>query len=127
MAEALLRAAARQGGFEAHSAGTEAGRLHPLAVKAMAELGVDISMQQAKPVDLYAGAAFDYVVTVCDEAREACPVFANAKRQLHWRLPDPSAVTGSEAERLAAFRAVRDELRELVSGLIAQAGTATAD
>ena len=113
MAEGLLRHFSA-GRIEALSAGTEPGRLHPLAVVAMAELGVDISGQAAKNVDAFAGQTFEYVVTVCDQAKESCPVFPGARSQLHWSLPDPSAATGSEQERLDAFRHVRDLLRPLV-------------
>ena len=109
MAEGLLRA---RGGdaFEAHSAGVEATEVRPLAVVAMAELGIDISGQTSKRMDTYAGQAFDTVVTVCDEAREACPVFPGAGRTLHWSFDDPSAATGSDEARLAVYRRVRDEI-----------------
>jgi arsenate reductase len=110
MAEGLLR---RFGGvrFEASSAGTEPGRLHPLAVAAMAEAGIDISGHLSKSVESLRGQAFDCVITVCDQAKESCPVFPGARSQLHWSLPDPGAATGSEQERLDAFRRVRDLLR----------------
>jgi len=109
MAEALLRA--RLGGrYEAYSAGTEATRVHPLAVAAMAELGVDIAQQQSKTLDAFSGEAFDLAVTVCDQARESCPFVPGARAQLHWSLPDPSQAAGSDDERLAVFRAVRDDI-----------------
>ena len=114
MAEALLRQAAA-GRFAVESAGTEPDALHPLAVRAMAELGVDISSQRSKDVRRFVEDQFDYLITVCDEAGERCPVFPAAARQLHWSLPDPSAARGSEAERLAAFRDVRDRLASLIS------------
>ena len=109
MAEALLRA--RHGDrFEAFSAGTEASRVHPLAIESMAELGIDVSHQQSTTLDTFGGERFDYAVTVCDQAREACPFFAGAAQQLHWSLPDPSQAEGSHEERLDAFRTVRDEI-----------------
>jgi arsenate reductase len=109
MAEALLRA--RHGDrFEAFSAGTEASSVHPLAIEAMAELGIDLSQQQSKTLEAFDGDRFDYAVTVCDQAREACPFFAGAAQHLHWSLTDPSQAVGSHEERLAVFRAVRDEI-----------------
>ncbi len=109
MAEGLLRHLAGDR-FEVHSAGTEATNIRPLAARAMAEIGADISDQESKTLDRYLGEPFDYVVTVCDDANEACPVFPGAKERLHWSFPDPSRVTGTEEERLAVFRAVRDEI-----------------
>lgn len=113
MAEGLLRRLAGDR-FEAFSAGTEATHVRPLAARAMAEVGTDISGQESETLDRYLGEPFDYVVTVCDAANEACPVFPGAKRRLHWSLPDPSKAAGSEEERLGAFRAVRDELRSRI-------------
>lgn len=113
MAEGLLRSLGGER-FEAHSAGTEATAVRPLAVKAMAELGIDISAQRSKTLDPYVEQRFDAVITVCDEANEACPVFPNAERRLHWSLPDPSQASGTEEERLAVFRSVRDELRRRI-------------
>jgi len=111
MAEGFLR---HLGGdaFEADSAGTEPGALHPLAVEAMAEVGVDISGQRAKSVDDFVQQRFDYVITVCDDANESCPIFPNALHRLHWSFPDPSAATGSHEERLAVFREVHGGIRE---------------
>ncbi len=110
MAEGLLR---HVGGdrFEIHSAGTEATTVRPLAIKAMSELGIDISQQTSKTLDPYVNERFDRVITVCDDANEACPYFPNAERRTHWSLPDPSKATGTEAEQLAVYRKVRDELR----------------
>jgi arsenate reductase (thioredoxin) len=110
MAEGLLRHLA-SGRVEAHSAGTEATAVRPLAIRAMAELGVDISGQTSKTLERYLGEPFDAVITVCDDANESCPVFPGARERLHWSLPDPSKATGSEGERLAVYRRVRDELR----------------
>jgi arsenate reductase len=108
MAEGMLRAWAGDR-FESHSAGSEATEVRPLAVRAMAELGIDISGQHSKTVAAFAGQAFDVAVTVCDDAREACPYFP-ADRQVHWAFDDPAAVTGSEDEQLAVFRRIRDEI-----------------
>ncbi|HEY2916937.1 MAG TPA: arsenate reductase ArsC [Candidatus Limnocylindrales bacterium] len=109
MAEGLLRANGG-GRFEAWSAGTEATAVRPLAIEAMREIGVDISGHRSKVVTEFQGQAFDYAVTTCDEAREACPFFPGARVQLHWSFDDPAAATGSDAERLAVFRRVRDEI-----------------
>ena len=109
MAEGLLRAWAGDR-FEAHSAGVEATEVRPLAIRAMDELGIDIRGQASKRLDVYDGQAFDTAITVCDEAREACPFFPGARRQLHWSFDDPSAATGTEDEQLQVFRRVRDEI-----------------
>jgi arsenate reductase len=109
MAEGLLTA---WGGerFEAHSAGSEATEVRPLAIQAMAELGIDISRQRSKTTDAFSGQVFDYVVNVCDDAKEACPYFPGAVDRLSWSFDDPAAAAGSEAERLAVFRRIRDEI-----------------
>jgi arsenate reductase len=113
MAEGLLR---HDGGptFEVASAGTKPSHVRPEAIAAMAEIGIDISGHRSKSVDEFAGQAFDWVVTVCDNARESCPVFPAATRRLHWSLDDPAAVQGTEEQRLAEFRRVRDQLRTLL-------------
>ena len=110
MAEGLLRAL---GGdrFEVFSAGTEATSVRPLAIRAMAEVGVDISSQQSKTLGRYLAESFDQVITVCDQANETCPVFFGAKQRRHWSLPDPSHATGTEGEQLAVYRQVRDAIR----------------
>ncbi len=100
--------------FEAYSAGTEATHVRPLAIRAMAEVGIDISSQQSKTLDRYLGEPFDDVITVCDSAAEACPVFLGAKRQRHWSFPDPSQATGSEDEQLDVYRRVRDAIRSRI-------------
>lgn len=111
MAEGLLR---HLGGerFEACSAGTEATHVRPLAIAAMAELGIDVSRQESKTLDRYLGEPFDAVITVCDQAAEACPVFPGARRRLHWSFPDPSKATGTQEEQLAVYRQVRDAIQE---------------
>ncbi len=113
MAEGLLR---HLGGerFEVFSAGTEATYVHPLAIQAMAELGIDISQQRSKTLDRYLDEQFAEVITVCDTAAEACPVFPGAARRLHWSFEDPSKATGSEAEQLEVYRRVRDEIRSRI-------------
>ena len=122
MAEGLLRHLAGDL-FEVMSAGTEATHVRPLAVRAMQELAIDISGQESKTLERYLGEPFDYVVTVCDEANEACPVFPGAKRRLHWSFKDPSQATGGEEERLRAFRTVRDEIKERIEGeLVGESG-----
>ena len=113
MAEGLLRHLSR-GEVEAHSAGTEATRVRPLATRAMAELGIDISRHESKTLDHFLTEPFDAVITVCDDANEACPTFPSGKRRLHWSFPDPSKATGTEAEQLATFRAVRDAIRRRI-------------
>jgi len=110
MAEGLVR---QLGGdrFDAYSAGTEATRVRPLAIQAMAELGIDISAQESKTLERYLDQPFDAVITVCDDANESCPLFLGAKERLHWSLPDPSQATGTEDEQLAVYRQVRDAIR----------------
>ena len=115
MAEGLLRNLAGDR-FEAMSAGTEATHVRPLAIRAMDELGIDISGQESKTLERYLGEPFDFVITVCDDANEACPVFPGAKRRLHWSFEDPAQATGSEEERLRVFQSVRDEIRERIEG-----------
>ena len=103
--------------FEVESAGLEPGRLNPFAVQAMAEVGIDISRKQTKAVfDLYkAGKMYAYVIAVCDkEAAERCPIFPGTTKKLHWNFPDPSAVQGSDAEKLAKAREVRDLIRDQI-------------
>jgi len=112
MAEGLLRAWAGDE-YEAFSAGLEATEVRPLAIEAMAEIGIDIAGQSSKVVQAFDGQRFDYVVTVCEDGREACPYFPG-DRQLHWSFEDPSAAGGTEAERLDVFRRVRDQIAERV-------------
>jgi len=113
MAEGLLR---QLGGdrFEAYSAGTEATHVRPLAIRAMHELGIDIAGQESKSLELYVNQPFDKVITVCDQANEACPVFFGAKERLHWSFPDPSTATGSADDQLAVYREVRDAICERI-------------
>jgi arsenate reductase (thioredoxin) len=121
MAEGLLRHLAGDS-FEAHSAGTEATHVRPLAIRAMEEVGVDISGQESKTLERYLEEPFDYVITVCDDANEACPFFPGAKNRLHWSFEDPSRAEGSEEERLAVFRSVRDRIGERVQAELVNGG-----
>jgi arsenate reductase (thioredoxin) len=115
MAEGLLRHLAGNR-FEVMSAGTEATQVRPLAMRAMSELGIDISSQESKTLNRYLGEPFNYVITVCDEANEACPFFPGAAERLHWSLPDPTAAQVTEEDRLEFFRLVRDQLRNRIEG-----------
>ncbi|RYZ20595.1 MAG: arsenate reductase ArsC [Chitinophagaceae bacterium] len=110
IAEGYLKALG-PGALEVWSAGVETHGLNPRAVATMAEDGIDISGQISNHVDEYRNIAFDYVITVCDSARERCPVFPAATKQVHVSFPDPAKATGTEAEILAAFREVRDEIK----------------
>ncbi len=110
MAEALLRWMAGEA-VEVHSAGTEPTTVHPLTVRVLEEVGIDASQLRSKSVDEFRDQVFDYVITVCDQAREQCP-FIPGGQQIHWSFPDPSAVDGSEEERLATFRQVRDAIAQ---------------
>ena len=120
MAEGYLRHAAGER-FEAISAGIEPKGLNPLAVEAMREIGIDISQQTSKDVVSLLGQHVPYVVTVCDNAKERCPIFPGTWKFLHWSLEDPAAAEGTAEERLAVFREVRDQIianidREFVQG-----------
>jgi protein-tyrosine-phosphatase len=119
MAEGILR---YLGGdkVEGHSAGTVVTRVHPLAIAEMAEKGIDISGQRSKHMDEFAGQELDYVVTVCDNAREVCPIFPGAPELIHWSIADPSAVQGDEATRSRAFRGASDELMTRIRYLLVQ-------
>ena len=111
MAEGLLRHDAGER-FDVESAGTKASAVRPEAIAAMRELGIDISGQRSKNVDEFEGQPFDYVITVCDNARETCPVFFGSAKQLHQSFEDPPAAgVGTDEERMMIFRRVRDELR----------------
>jgi arsenate reductase len=118
MAEGMLR---EWGGdrFEPRSAGNEAAVVRPLAIRAMDEIGIDISGYRSKNVSEFSGQRFDFAVTVCDDAVEACPFFPGASAQIHWRFDDPSAAPGSEEEQLVVFRRVRDEIAEQMRAFIA--------
>jgi arsenate reductase len=110
MAEGLLRHDAGDR-FNVYSAGIRPTQVRPEAITVMQELGIDISGHRSKSVDEFVGQDFDYVVTVCDNAKASCPVFPGHTKQIHWSFDDPAAIEGSQEQRLAAFRRVRDELR----------------
>jgi arsenate reductase (thioredoxin) len=115
MAEGLLRHDAGDR-FEVSSAGTHPSRVRPEAVAVMRELGIDISSQRSKSVDEFAARAFDYVLTVCDQAKESCPIYPGHGNRLHHSFEDPAAVPGSDEYKLSAFRLVRDQIREYLKG-----------
>ena len=110
MAEGFLRALAGDR-FEVASAGTEKTKVHPLAIRAMSEEGIDISRHTSKTLDEFLDQPWDYVITVCDSANESCPAFPAAAKRLHWSFPDPASAAGTEEKRLAVFRQVRDAIR----------------
>ena len=114
MAERFLRQLAGDR-FEVASAGMQARGVNPLAVRAMAEAGVDLAGHSSKTLDRFLEERWDYVVTVCDSADEACPVFPRAATRLHWSFDDPSSARGTEEERLAVFRRVRDEIKARIA------------
>src|ERR1051326_3175330 len=109
MEEGLLR---HLGGdkFEVVSAGLDPKGVHPLAIQAMREIDIDISAQTSKHVTEFLGRPFTYVITVCDSAKERCPIFPSAYRFLHWSFPDPAAAPGNHDEKLSFFRRVRDDI-----------------
>ena len=111
MAEGLLRHDAGNR-FTVESAGTKAVDVRPEAIAVMQEIGIDISGNRAKHVDEFAGHDFDYVLTVCDNANERCPIFPGKTQRIHWSFDDPAAAEGDEAAWLAVFRRVRDEIRQ---------------
>lgn len=119
MAEALLRNLAGEK-FETFSAGTEQTRVHPLAIRAMQDLGVDMSGHRSKTLDEYRDREFDFVITVCDRANESCPVFPGRGKRIHWSFDDPSAATGDDEQRLAAFRTIRDDIRDRLIAFAAE-------
>ena len=110
MAEGLLRHDAANG-FQVASAGVEPTRVRPEAVEVMSEIGIDISAHRSKSVDEFAGQEFDYVITVCDNANEHCPIFPGHTKRIHWSFEDPAAAEGDENTRLNVFRRVRDDIR----------------
>lgn len=120
MAEGLLRHDAGER-FEVESAGIKASFVRPEAIAVMRELGIDISGHRSKNVDEFEGQQFDYVITVCDNARETCPVFFGKAQKLHRDFEDPAAFNGSEDERLGVFRRVRDELRSYLREFVQSA------
>jgi arsenate reductase len=118
MAEGLLRHEAGER-FDVFSAGTRPSKVRQEAIAIMRELGIDISGHRSKSVDEFVGQPFDYVITVCDNAKESCPVFPGKVTRIHWSFEDPAAVDGSEDERKAAFRRIRDQIRERIEAFAA--------
>ena len=114
MAEALLRHHG-QDAFEVHSAGTEPKGINPLTLRVLGEAGIDGSFARSKSVEEFLGQSFDYVVTVCDQARQTCPVFPGVHESLHWGYEDPAAAEGTEEERLVVFRKVFIQIGERVA------------
>src|SRR5664280_1720422 len=122
MAEAWLKHLCGER-FTAESAGLEPGKLNPLAVAVMREVGIDMSGKKTRAVSdvLKSGQSFSYAVTVCDEtSAERCPVFPGVTTRLHWGLPDPAAVTGTDAERLEKARVIRDSIRDRIEAWCAE-------
>ncbi len=117
MAEGMLRTWGR-GRFEVASAGTVATAVRPEAVEVMREIGIDIGAQESKGLEPFLGQAFGWLITVCDDAREACPTLPGVLRQQHWSIADPSLAEGSRGTRLAAFRDARDDLRSRIEAFI---------
>jgi len=114
MGEGILRDIAGNK-FEVESAGVAPSHVRPESVKAMREIGIDISSHRSKSVDEFLDREFDYVITVCDNAKASCPIFPGNAERIHWSFDDPAAVVGSDEERLAAFRRVRNEIQERLS------------
>ncbi len=108
------------GRFEAFSAGTEPSFVNPLAIAVMKELGIDISRQRSKGLNEFAGQNFDYVITLCSQADEACPVFFGGTKKMHMGFPDPTTTTGAEKEKINTFRKIRDQIREKIIKLLSK-------
>ncbi|HYJ85798.1 MAG TPA: arsenate reductase ArsC [Pyrinomonadaceae bacterium] len=117
MAEGLLRDMAGER-FEVVSAGVSPTHVRPEAIEVMREIGIDISGHRSKSIDEFSGHEFDYVITVCDNANQECPIFPSKTERIHWSIEDPAAVEGEEQVRLAAFRSVRDELSDRLRTLV---------
>jgi arsenate reductase len=118
MAEGLFRHAGGER-YEVFSAGTRPSSVRPEAIAVMAELGIDISGQRSKSVDEFIGQPLDLVITVCDNAKEACPVFPGRTQRLHWPFEDPAGVEGPDEERESTFRKVRDQIRARIQEFLA--------
>ncbi|MGA2963566.1 MAG: arsenate reductase ArsC [Candidatus Korobacteraceae bacterium] len=123
MAEGWLRHFAGDR-FEALSAGMKPSQVNPLAIKAMGEAGIDISAHRSKHASEFLGQHTPYVITVCDNAKESCPIFPGPCQRMHWPFEDPALATGTDEERLRVFRRVRDEIRDAVSGFVSQTAAA---
>ena len=125
MAEGLLRQMAGDR-FEVSSAGTHPKGMHPRSVEVMNEIGIDISAHRSRSVDEFLGQDFDYVITVCDKARQNCPVFHAKAERIHQSFADPAALEGNDHDRLSLFRQVRDEIREWMAGFISRCDSSSA-
>ncbi len=117
MAEGFLKRFAGEK-YEAESAGVDPTKINPLSIKVMNEEGIDISGQSSKSADEFIGQKFDYVITVCENAKQTCPVFPGEYKNIHWDLEDPAEAKGGEEERLAVFRKIRDQIKDNVSKFI---------
>ena len=118
MAEALWESLGN-GDWQSESAGSKpSGYVHPLAIRGMHELGIDISSNTSKSLDQFRDQDFDLVVTVCDNAKESCPVFPGANETLHWPFDDPADATGTDDEKMVVFRRVRDEIKERIQAFL---------
>lgn len=113
MAEGLLRDMAGDK-FEVFSAGVNPTQINPLSIRAMQEIGIDISNQKSKSAKGFLGQQFDYVVTVCDNAKQTCPVFPGKYEKIHWNLEDPAEAQGIESEKMIVFRRVRDQIKDRI-------------
>lgn len=118
MAEGILRHIAGDR-FEVESAGVAPSLVRSEAVEAMNEIGIDISAHRSKSVDEFIGTDFDYIITVCDNAKMSCPAFPGNAARIHWSFDDPAAVKGSDEERLSAFRTVRNQIKERLENFVA--------
>jgi arsenate reductase len=125
MAEGYLRAVAADC-FEVASAGTETTRVHPLAIRAMQDIGIDLTGHASKTFDAFLRQPWAYIITVCDNANEGCPVFPAAAKRLHWSFEDPSRATGTEEERLQMFRRIRDAIITQIHAWLAEQQAPTA-
>ena len=120
MGEGLFR---QEGGdrYQVFSAGTKPSQVRPEAITVLREIGIDISSHHSKSVDEFAGQEMDLVITVCDNAKETCPVFPGRTQRLHWPFTDPAAVVGSEEQRMAAFRSIRDQIHQRIKVFLTEA------
>jgi arsenate reductase len=126
MAEGLLRHEAGDR-FDVFSAGTKPSHVRPEAIAAMQEIAIDISGHRSKSMDEFIGQDLDYVITVCDDANELCPVFPGETKRLHWPFPDPAAVEGSEEQRIAAFKEIRDQIHGRIMVFLRETSSASGE
>ncbi|MCM8784590.1 MAG: arsenate reductase ArsC [Candidatus Omnitrophica bacterium] len=119
MAEGFLRHLANNK-FEVFSAGINPTQVNPLAIKVMSEIGIDISMQKSKSIMEFINRQFDYVITVCDNTKQTCPIFPGKYQKIHWNLEDPAQAQGTEEEKLKVFRKIRDRLKKNILDFLKQ-------